>query len=203
MSKGLTEMQKSALGEAGNIGSGHAAIALSQLMGKKIMIAVPNIEILKLSQLNKIFKGDCKNIIQINFSLLGDVKGVMGFILNEKMAGTLCDIIMGQPKKTTVVIGNIEQSALKEISNIVCSSYLNAINEMTRLSLLISAPEFNMGDIKYFKKTLIQKDIESEEIDKIFCIETEFIEASTKVEGYLIFGPSEHSIKKILNALGV
>lgn len=37
----LFEMQKSTLLEAGNIGSGHAAIALSQLMGRKVMVAIP------------------------------------------------------------------------------------------------------------------------------------------------------------------
>jgi len=39
----LTDEQKDALSEVGNIGAGHAATALSQLIKKKVMISVPSL----------------------------------------------------------------------------------------------------------------------------------------------------------------
>ena len=47
---GLSEFQLSALAEAGNIGSGHAAIALSQLIGHKIMVAVTKVQVVNVKE---------------------------------------------------------------------------------------------------------------------------------------------------------
>ncbi|MFH1791256.1 MAG: chemotaxis protein CheC, partial [Candidatus Omnitrophota bacterium] len=46
MKHNLTNAQLDALKEATNIGAGHAAIALSQLIGRKIMIAVTDSRII-------------------------------------------------------------------------------------------------------------------------------------------------------------
>ncbi len=48
--KELSDIQASALQEMGNIGAGHAAIALSQLIEKKIMMAVTRVKLLGLEE---------------------------------------------------------------------------------------------------------------------------------------------------------
>ena len=73
----MTDMQKSALLEAGNIGSGHAAIVLSQLMDRKIMIAIPSIEIFQLSQLAKALEAQDKIFVQVHLGVLGVARGMM------------------------------------------------------------------------------------------------------------------------------
>src|SRR3989454_2680606 len=46
----LKELQIDALREVANIGAGHAATALSQLTNRKIMISVPQINIVRLEE---------------------------------------------------------------------------------------------------------------------------------------------------------
>jgi len=201
MSVKLTEMQKSALYEAANIGSGHAAIALSQLMGKKIMIGIPLVELVTLSQLNEILNIKNKKVTQINLMVLGDAKGIMIFFLEEGKARFLCDIVMGQPKDATKKLGDLEQSALKEVGSIISASYLNALSEMTGLSLVVSVPEYNIGDMGHLKKSLEKMDINIEDISQLLCLKTEFIEATTRLEGYLVLIPQKHSVEKIIDSL--
>ncbi len=203
MSVKMSEMQKSALLEAGNIGSGHAAIALSQLMGRKIMIAIPSIDILQLSQLNTVLDGKGKDFVLVDLQVLGDATGAMLFTLDKEKATSLCDIVMGQSKGATKILNELEQSALKEIGSIIGASYLNAISEMANMSLLVSTPEYHSGKIDILGKVVQAKDVEIKDVSEVLCIRTEFIEAATRIEGYLIFVPASNAIAKIMGSLGV
>jgi len=197
----MTEMQKSALQEAGNIGSGHAAIALSQLMGRKIMIAIPEVAILQLPQLSQEMYGRGKILVQVSLAVLGQARGVMVFTLEENIAMLLCDILMGQANGKTKLLGELEQSALKEVGSILSASYLNAISEMTGLSLLVSTPSCNIGEAVLLDKIVAENDISLKNIKDVLCIKTEFIESSTRIEGYLIFIPLEDAVEKIISKL--
>lgn len=199
----ISEMQKSALLEAGNIGSGHAAIALSQLMGRKIMIAIPSVEVFDLPGLNGKLDGKETKTVQISLSVLGSARGVVIFTIKEEMAFMLCDIVMGQPQNQTKMLSNLELSALKEVGSIIGASYLNAISELTGLSLIVSTPEYYLGKLSLIDKILTKKEIDIKEVKDVLCIKTEFIESAAKIEGYLFFVPVGESVERIMNALGV
>jgi len=194
----ITEMQKSALQEAGSIGACHAAIALSQLMGKKITIAIPSVEILGIEQISGVVYKKGEVFIQINIAVLGEITGTMMFIINQKTALTLCDIVMGQHTDKTKLIEDLEQSALKEVGNILSASYLNAISELTGISLIISTPKYCIGGRDCLEHGFIDKDVSSAGAREAFCIKTEFIESAVKIEAYLVFVSTAETLNKLL-----
>lgn len=199
----LSELQRDALREVGNIGSGHAAIALSQLMGKRIMIVIPSVEVFLLKDLQHIIDGGQAAHAMISLSVLGEARGVMIFILEKGMAMRLCDIVMGLTGDKTGALGEIEISALKEVGSILTASYLNAVGEMTGISLLISTPSCDIGDMAFIDKILVSRNIATKGTDQVLCVKTEFVESAMKIEGYLVFAPAEDAIEKIINSLGV
>ncbi len=200
----LTEMQKSALLEIGNIGAGHAAIALSQLMDKKIMITVPSIEILKLLELDKILPDTDKKYIHIYLMMLGDMRGIISFVLEYDTALRLYDAIKNLPAGKTRDLGGLEQSALEEIGNILSSSYLNAVSKITGFSLVVSVPECLIGSTGGENRGIFQRQgIAADNINNVICIKTVFIEEAAKIDGYLIFAPTDTAIGKIIKSLGV
>lgn len=199
----MTDMQKSALLEAGNIGSGHAAIVLSQLMDRKIMIDIPSIEVFELSQLGKILGSQGKIFVQVSLEVLGGVRGVMIFVIEKDLAIALCDIIMGQEKGATKRLGELEESAIKEVGSIISASYLNAVNKMTAIALVISIPHYNIGKIEFLKNVLVEKGIKMKDTQECLCIETELIDNLTNIRSFLIFIPFDDAIDKIIKALGV
>lgn len=194
----MSEMQKSALIEAGNIGSGHAAISLSQIIGKKIMIAIPSIDLIELTELN--IRLDHKNLkyVQVGIPILGDISGTMIFLAEKERSKTLCEIIMGQPHGSCTELGEIEISALQEVGNILSSSYLAAINKMSGLSFIPSVP---ISFVDALSIQRIVKETGVPQTDQLFCIRTEFMQMEIKISAYLIFAPMANSIEKILEAI--
>lgn len=199
----ITEMQRSALQEAGNIGSGHSAIALSQLLGKNIMIDIPSVHIVEMPQIDRFLNGMQEKIIQIRFLVLGSVKGIMIFAIQEDSALMLCEIVTGKPKIKLKQMNEFQRSALREVGNIVAASYLNAVGKMTNLSLIVSTPDYEIGKLELSERFFKKNGIEKRDIGDVLCIKTEFTESAAKVEGFLVFIPIGDAIKKIISALGV
>ncbi len=201
MAMQLSEIQKSALLEAGNIGSGHAAIALSQIMGKKIMIAIPSIEVIEISKIASVVSDKECDVVLVRLLVYGDAKGAMVFLMEKEMAHILCDLVMGQPRGTTNLLGELETSALKEVGSILSASYLSALSEMTGLSMLVSTPESSIGSVDkmrdFLATTIVKQDSELD----VFCIRTEFMQLETKIDGYLIFVPACNAIKTLVDTL--
>ena len=52
--RSLSELERDALREVANIGAGHAATALSQMTGRKIMIDVPEVSVQQLEAVTEL-----------------------------------------------------------------------------------------------------------------------------------------------------
>ena len=70
----------------------------------------------------------------------------MAFLLPDQSACRLADGLMGRPEGTTTALEEMECSALMEVGNILASSYLNAICELTGLNLRTVPPVLIPGD---------------------------------------------------------
>ena len=127
----------------------------------------------------------------------------MVFTVAKSMAIVLCDIVMGQPRGTTKALNDLEQSAMKEVGSIISASYLNAVSRMTGLGLVISVPTCSIGEVKLLNRMLIEKNGQAQDSRQIICIETEFMENTIKIKGYLIFIPDGDAAGKIIKSLGV
>jgi chemotaxis protein CheC len=199
----LSELQLSALTEVGNVGSGHAAIALSQLMGKRIMIAIPSVEVVKVDEMAEVLGDDKEKYIHICFGVYGGLDGNIIFTMTRGMAIGLCDIMMGQSSGNTRPLETTEISALKEVGNIVSASYLNSVSSMTGMSLLISVPDYNTGGYNQIKDLIISERGESSSSDDVVCVKTEFTQLELKIDGYLLFMPKKIGVDGFIKALGV
>lgn len=63
----LTSFQKDILKEIGNIGAGNAATSLSQLLGHKIDMLVPNVEIADFNEVIELVGGPEQPIVGLMF----------------------------------------------------------------------------------------------------------------------------------------
>src|SRR5918996_1257661 len=71
----LGPRQLDALREVANIGAGHAATALSQMVNQKIMVDIPEIKVLRIEDVGEIL-GEPEEIVSaVMMQLLGDVTG--------------------------------------------------------------------------------------------------------------------------------
>jgi chemotaxis protein CheC len=196
----LTPAQIDALKEVGNIGAGHGATALSQLLGKRINITVPNATILPLAEI-PLLMGDPNTLVAgLTLSILGDATGKIILLFPRDSALHLADMLLKQPVGTSKILNEMGHSAIKEAGNILTGAYLSALNEFLGMLLLISVPTLVFDMAGALLSTITQG---MEEGVKVICIETKFIDAQEVIGGYFILVPDAVSLRAIFQAIKV
>lgn len=193
----LTPMQLDVLKEIGNIGAGNAATALSKLVNTKIDMTVPAVNVIPFYDVfSKI--GEDQIAIGIVVRVLGDTPGNILFILKKETALKIIEQLTGEKGEQISEMGN---SVICEIGNIVSGSYMNAIAEFTKLSILPSVPAVTYDMLGAILSTTF---IESGQFDDyVLDIETMFLQNDFEISGHFYYVPMPGSLEKMLNALGV
>ncbi len=193
----LSPMQLDALKEVGNIGSGNAATALSQLINKKVDMTVPAVNIVPFETIFSRIGGE-EVVIGVIVRVLGDTPGNILFVFEKEGALNLIETLTGQRDEITSEMGN---SVLCEIGNIISGSFMNAIARFTNLLIMPSVPAVSYDMLGAILSTTF---IESGQFDdSVLDIETMFLEEDSKINGHFYYIPMPGSLEKILNTLGV
>lgn len=197
----MDHMHFDVLKEIGNIGAGNATTALSQLIGGKIDMNVPVVELLDFKELPEIVGGAENIVVGILLTLEGDIDGMMMFMLERTSAHNLVDILMGRAENDNEEFSEMDLSALSEIGNIISGAYLSSLSTLTNMLITPSVPYMS---IDMAGAILSVPAIEFGKVgDKALLIETEFGEDQLFVNGYFILIPTIHSYDKILTSLGL
>ena len=114
----LNEMQFDALKEIGNIGSGHAASALSSMLDRPIDMNVPQINILDYNEVVNNLGGPENVLAGILMSLTGDVSGMIMFLIHKPFVKILLSNLLGMDIEDNFDLDEMSQSAIKEVGNI-------------------------------------------------------------------------------------
>lgn len=197
--KGLTPLQLDALREAGNIGSGNAAVALSTMVNKKVLLSVPRASLIPLVKVSDLVGGAETPVVGIYMHISGEVAGSMLLLLEEDSAMELAFLMVSADRKGD--LSTVEQSALQETGSILAGSYLNALSQMTNVLLKPSVPGFAMDMAGAIIDFILVEISQSE--DYVLVIETEFDIMQHKICGHLILFPDLGSLSVILGGLGV
>lgn len=198
--RSLSREALDALREVANIGAGHAATALSQITGQRIMISVPQIQIVPLESVpNHVAAGE-EPVAAVAIRIAGDLSGVTLLVFPQPIALRVAGLMMGRPVTT---LAAIEESALKEAGNILSAAYLNALAEFLQMRILNSPPALavDMSDA-VLSSTYLEA---SEGAEYVFCVESEFQlqNDSAPLRGYFLLLPDPASLRAMLTAIRV
>jgi chemotaxis protein CheC len=197
--KGLTPLQLDALREVGNIGSGNAAVALSTMVDKKVLLSVPRASLVPLVKVSDLVGGAETPVVGIYLHISGDASGSMLLLLAETSANELAHLMVSENSEGDLT--TVEQSALQETGSILAGSYLNALSQMTAILLRPSVPGFAMDMAGAIIDFILVEISQSE--DYVLVIETEFDIMEHVIKGHLILFPDLGSLDIILGRLGV
>lgn len=199
--RGLHALQRDALREVANIGAGHAATALSQLTNRTIMISVPEVTVSRLEDVPEILGRADDVVAAVLMHMMGDLTGRTLVIFPETSARLLCDILLRRPMGTTAAFGDMEQSGLKEVGNILSSAYLNALSDFMGMMLVPSVPSLAI-DLCGAVLTSTYLNFGYDR-DYVFCVETEFIfeDPQLKLHGHFLLLPDLASLRAIFDAI--
>ena len=135
----LSALQLDALKEVSNIGAGNAATALSMMIGKKVDMTVPAVNIVKLEDIVE-ENGECE-VAGTVVRVLGDIAGNILLVFEKETAENIIEKLVGSKQSPESEMGS---SVLCEIANIISASYMNAISQLTNLAIVPSVPALHM-----------------------------------------------------------
>jgi chemotaxis protein CheC len=197
----LETLRRDGLREVATIGAGHAATALSQLTDRRIMISVPQVRRVEYDGVPRMLAGFGDHVAVVMMRMLGDLTGRALLVFGEGDAVRLCDLILRRPAGPARALGEMEQSGLKEVGNIVCSAYLTALSNFMGMMLLPSVPGLTVGPTD----AAIAAAVDPHEAgsDLVFCVDTAFRAEGSEVPltGAFLLMPDPASVKAILEAI--
>src|ERR1043166_905723 len=93
----LSDLERDALSEEATIGAGHAATALSQMTGRKIMISVPAVSVRSLESAAELAGPPGSIIRGVLMPARGALTGRPLVVLGEASAPALCALLPRRP----------------------------------------------------------------------------------------------------------
>jgi chemotaxis protein CheC len=195
----LNDLQRDALKEVGNIGAGHAATALSQMLNVTVGLGEPSIEILKFDELpQRLGHGDAP-VAAVHMKVLGDAPGQMIVLFERAQALGFVNTFIRRIVGEINVFDSIVDSTLREMGNIIAGAYLTALMTLTGTNLLPSVPTLSTGTVGATMESLVDVPADRE----VFFVESAFLENGTRVSGQFILIPAAGSLRPLFAAFGL
>lgn len=197
----LNAMQLDVLKEIGNIGTGNAATSLSAMLQKPVNISVPTISVLEYEDVVNRLGGPETMIVGIMLTITGEFNGMMMFLLEKDFAHGIVNDLLGGSFQGFSELDELSISALNEIGNIMAASYVNAIAQLTGLTIDISVPAMAVDMVGAIMS--VPAIFFANISDKVIFIQDEFKGASENMTSHILLIPTADSLERIMRNLGV
>lgn len=200
MSSKLSFNQHDLLTEVGTIGTGHAATAMADILGTKITITVPKVDLLGFDHVADFVGGSDQVLACVYLEVLGDLPGTVLVLFDGATACRLLITLISDELTDFTNLSPLQQSALKEIGNILAGSYLSALADFTDQHMLVSVPNLAVDmAAAVFSVPMIKVGSMS---DYALLIQATFFQEQQN-NGYILFVPDLTSADKLLEIFGV
>lgn len=205
----LSEIQRDALQEVGNMGAGSAANALAQMIEKRVDINIPSVQMVELDQFANIINKKKEKLLITWSNVVGKARATVLIIFNVSDILSLASIIVEDKNKKQIdlrrKINRIEDipelytGAISELGHILGSHYTSAIGDLLGIRLMTEPPDMSIDNGAQFVEIL------KEEIGLLkklsLIIDTKVIVKDVEIMGTFLFIPNIDSLKELLDAL--
>ncbi len=141
----ITDMERDALGEIGNISMGGAATTLSVLLGRKVSITTPTVSISNMRQLKEKYPVPFL-VVEVGYSI--GIEGNNVLCIQAKDAAIIADLMMGNDgTNPDEELSEIHMSAVSESMNQMMGSVATALSSMFNKKVDITPPVVTLVDL--------------------------------------------------------
>ena len=198
----FSERQLDALRELANIGCGHAATALSKLLGApKMGIDIPKARVAELAEVALLVGGDRRPVVAVSTEVSGGLRGRLCLLMPLADAQCLAGLLLGEAAPTGA-LAEVERSAVTEAGNIVGAACLTALARAMGLHLMPSVPRYCEGTTAEVLREVVT--LIPELGDRAIVLETRFASVGLpEISGHFFILPEMPSLPRMLQALGV
>lgn len=142
----LSEMEKDALGEVGNISFGSSATALSSLLGQKVEITTPQITVVDRSMLETEF---VHPYVAVEVEYTEGLNGTNLLVIKQSDAAIIADLMLGGDGQSPgEELNEIHLSAVQEAMNQMMGSAATSMSAVFDKKVDISPPSIDLMDMQ-------------------------------------------------------
>ena len=166
---GISDLERDALGEIGNISMGGAATTLSVLLGRKVSITTPTVSVSNLRKLKEKYPVPFL-VVEVGYSV--GIEGNNVLCIQAKDAAIIADLMMGNDgTNPDPDLNEIHMSAVSESMNQMMGSVATSLSSMFNKKVDITPPVVTLVDLG-------TEEVVSKLLDKVDPI----IQASFRME---------------------
>jgi len=196
----LNDTQIDVLREIGNIGAGNAATALAVMLDDTVEITLPSVKIVSFDEAVSGLGGPEIMTVGVLVNFSGGASGMIMFLLDMEDAKGITNILI-QDDDDRDGLSELKLSAIKEIGNILASSYINSISMLTGLSIDLSIPYIAIDMAGALMSVPL---IEFGTLgDKVMFIEESFLGEFHHLRSNIIMFAELETLKAIMERLGL
>lgn len=198
----LTSMKLDILREIGNIGTGNATTALSVMLNSNLRMEAPVVKFVDFNELADMVGGPDAIVAAVMTHFSGGIKGMIIFILEMEEAKNLAGMMLSKTYPEDFDgFDDMDKSALKEVGNILMSSYVSSLGSLTNLSLRTEPPAICV-DMAGAVLSLPISELGQVD-DQALIIDSKFLDNERPINGFLMFVSDEESSNGIFESLGI
>ncbi|MCY7831746.1 flagellar motor switch phosphatase FliY [Bacillus spizizenii] len=147
----LSEMERDAIGEIGNISFGSSATALSTLLNQKVDITTPSVTVIPKSKISDAFP---EPYVAIEVNYTEGFSGSNLLVVEQNDAAIIADLMIGgDGKGADPSLGEIHLSAVQEAMNQMMGSAATSMSTVFSKKIDISPPRVELLDVTEKKGT--------------------------------------------------
>ena len=197
----LSSLEIDTLREIGSIGTGNAATALSQMLGREVRITLPEVRIMGYNEAIEWIGGPEAVTAGVLVKMSGDMGGIMLSVQKLELVNIILEAMLGQSIQGYEDLAELEQSALIEIGNIMISAFVNALSGLAGIQVNLTVPAFAV-DMQGAILAVPMAEYGGMS-DYLMTIGGNFVCDGKEVPSHLLLSPDLRSLNFLLRKLGV
>ena len=197
----LTSLEIDTLREIGSIGTGNAATALSQMLGKEVRITMPEVRIMGCNEAIEWIGGPEAVTAGVLVKMSGDVGGIMLSVQKLELINFILETMLDQGIRGYEELQELQQSALIEVGNIMISAFVTALSGLAGININLTVPAFAV-DMQGAILTVPMAEYGGMS-DYLMTIGGNFVCNGQEIPSHLLLSPDLRSLDFLLRKLGV
>ena len=197
----LNYLELDTLKEIGSIGTGNAATSLSALIGKPVRIQQPEVRIMGYNEAIEWIGGPEPITAGVLVGMSGQLSGIMLSVQQLDFVNLVLESMMDKTINDYADLGEMGQSALTEVGNIMISTFINALSGLAGMDIELTVPAFTV-DMQGAILAVPMAEYGGQS-NYIMTIGGNFICNGKEIPCRLLLSPDIRSLNFLLRKLGV
>ena len=191
----ISDKQKDSITELINIGFSKSAASLSELTGYRILLSVPEVQVLPVVELAPLLETLVpEQISTVHQIFNGAIEGDAMLILSQEGSRALTRLLVNEPD-LDISVETSMQEVLTEVGNILLNSCLGMFGNILKIQITFSVPRLELETLDKLINTLT---IQTNQITYALIVTMEFHLRDKSLSGYLVLVLGVTSIERFL-----